>query len=132
MSICLEDLFCVLNQFCIFGYSFLKNQVMSNKNEMTRELQKELNSISEGALLSPKTIRKKLIMWVIRNSISVFFIWYFWDHWFMKYALWILIPLSLLSLISIIGFNYFLKRKIARSQGAVDELLDVMKKNKRF
>ena len=100
---------------------------MNNKNEIASELQKELDSISEGALLSPEVIRKKLIMWVIRNSISVFLIWYFWDHWFMKYALWILIPLSLFSLISIVGFNYLVKRKIAKSQGAVDELFDVMK-----
>ena len=100
---------------------------MSNKNETVTGLQKELDEISKGALLSPEIIRKKLIMWVIRNAISVFLIWYFWDHWFMKYALWIIIPLSLFSLISIVGFNYFVKRKIAKSQGAVDELSDVMR-----
>lgn len=100
---------------------------MSNKNETVNELQKELDEISKGALLSPEIIRKKLIMWVIRNAISVFLIWYFWDHWFMKYALWIIIPLSLFSLISIVGFNYFVKRKIAKSQGVVDELSDVMR-----
>jgi hypothetical protein len=99
---------------------------MSNNNETVNELQRELDNISEGALLSPEIIRKKLIMWVIRNAISVFLIWYFWDHWFMKYALWIIIPLSLFSLISIVGFNYFVKRKLAKTQKSVDLLSNVI------
>jgi len=99
---------------------------MSDKNEMVNELQNELDNIREGALLSPEIVRKKLIMWVIRNTLSIFLIWYFWDHWFMKYALWIIIPLSLFSLISIVGFNYFVKRKLSKTQGAVDNLSDVI------
>lgn len=99
---------------------------MSNPNETVNELRNELDSIRDGALLSPKVVRKKLIMWVIRNTLSAFLIWCFWEHWFMKYALWILIPLSLFSLISIVGFNYFMKRKLTKTRGKVDELSDVM------
>jgi len=95
---------------------------MSNEN--INELQDELDKIREGSLLSSEIIRKKLIMWIIRNALSIVLIWYFWDHWFMKYALWIIIPLSLFSLISIVGFNYFVKRKLSKTQGAVDKLSD--------
>ena len=102
----------------------MKIKSMSNKNETVNELQDELDSIREASLLAPDIIRKKLIIWVIRNTLSVLLVWYFWDHWFMKYALWVIIPLSLFSLISIVGFNYFVKRKLSKTQSAVDILSD--------
>lgn len=97
---------------------------MSEEKEYISEMQEELDNIKESSLLSPEVVRKKLIMWFIRNALSVVLIWYFWEHWFMKYALWVIIPLSLFSLFSILGFNWLVKKKLENTQSKVDKLSD--------
>jgi hypothetical protein len=95
---------------------------MQEKSNINQDLQNELDAIRQTAFISPAERKKKLIMWGVRNLLSVGLIWYFWDVWWMKYALWIIVPLSLLSLGMILFYNKMVSSRLERAQGTVDDL----------
>lgn len=95
---------------------------MQEKSNVGQDLQNELDAIRQAASMSPAERKKKLIMWGVRNLLSVGLIWYFWDIWWMKYALWIIIPLSLLSLGMILFYNKMVNSRLERAEGKVDDL----------
>lgn len=95
---------------------------MKQENNVSQDLQNELNEIREGAMMSDAQRKKKLMMWGIRNLLSAGLVWYFWEISWMKYALWIIIPLSLLSLGMILFYNQLVSRRLEKAQGKVDNL----------
>lgn len=101
---------------------------MEEKSNVSQDLQNELDAIRQEAFMSDAQRKKKLMMWGVRNLLSVALIWYFWEVSWMKYALWIIIPLSLLSLGMILFYNKIVSNRLERAQGTVDNLEETIQK----
>ena len=85
---------------------------MEKKGTFRDSLNKELDDISNDIILDPGYRRKKLILWIIRTSLSIILYIILWKHNWVKWTLILAVPLSLFSLFTIIASSYFLKRKI--------------------
>ena len=92
------------------------------ENNLTKELENELEKVFKENLLSKEQIRSKLSRWLFRNVLTYVFIYYFWDYYWVKISLFLLIPLSLFSLLMIVGSNYLLLRKLKSAQKSIDKL----------
>ncbi|NRB59778.1 MAG: hypothetical protein HRU50_07500 [Winogradskyella sp.] len=79
-------------------------------------LKKELQQLSKDPILSKKHRNKKLLVYLVRTLIAVTIIYFLWDYDWVKWVLYIYIPLNLISLISILGWNYFLNKRLAKTQ----------------
>lgn len=101
---------------------------MQEKSNVSQNLQNELDAIRQEALMSEGQRKKKLMMWVVRNILTVGLVWYFWEATWMKYALWVIIPLSLLSLGMILFYNKIVSGRLERAQKTVDDLEETIQK----
>ena len=86
-------------------------------------LKKELQQLSKDTILSKKHRNKKLLVYLVRTLIAVTIIYFLWDYDWVKWVLYIYIPLNLISLISILGWNYFLNKRLAKTQKQIDEIM---------
>ncbi len=86
-------------------------------------LKKELQQLSKDPILSKKHRNRKLLIYLVRTLIAVTIIYFLWDYDWVKWVLYIYIPLNLISLISILGWNYFLNRRLAKTQKQIDEIM---------
>lgn len=86
-------------------------------------LKKELQQLSKDPILSKKHRNKKLLVYLVRTLIAVTIIYFLWDYDWVKWVLYIYIPLNLISLISILGWNYFLNKRLAKTQKQIDEIM---------
>ncbi|WP_299333391.1 hypothetical protein [uncultured Psychroserpens sp.] len=93
-------------------------------SDFKQDLSNELKNIQEDTVLSPEYRRQRLIMYLIRTSISVVLFYLFWEYLWVRWALWLYIPLNLMSLFSIFGWTYFLRKKISETQQQIDDLDD--------
>jgi hypothetical protein len=81
----------------------------------------EFDEIVKSPILEPSYIKKRLIVWTIRQTISVVLYALFWKYSWVKWTLLLTIPLSLFSLFAIVGFPYLLRRKIERAKAEARE-----------
>jgi hypothetical protein len=95
---------------------------METNERFSDSLKKELDAISNDTILHPAYRKKKLILWIIRTTISVILYIIFWKHEWVKWSLILTVPLSLFSLFTIVGSAYFLKRKIERTRKKIEEV----------
>ena len=86
-------------------------------------LKKELQQLSKDPILSKKHRNKKLLVYLVRTLIAATIIYFLWDYDWVKWVLYIYIPLNLISLISILGWNYFLNKRLAKTQKQIDEIM---------
>lgn len=103
----------------------------NNSDSLSKSLQSELESIAGDTVLSPTYRKRKLILWVIRATISAALYVIFWKHEWVRWTLLVTAPLSFISLLMILLGPYLLKRKIAKTRSkieAVERLLQETEK----
>jgi hypothetical protein len=91
-----------------------------NEPAYKRSLREEADALSNTDILSPAYLRKKLLMWFIRNLITAVICWYFWEKAWVKWVLWIGIPLAVISLLMILLGPYLLRRKLRSVQRRIE------------
>ena len=89
---------------------------MEENESISDGFKRVLEQASINTILDPAYKKRKLILWGIRNSISVVLYVIFWNYNWVQFSLYFTIPLSLLSLLAILAMPYFLKRKIASAK----------------
>lgn len=89
---------------------------MEENESISEGFKRELEQASANKILDPAYQKKKLVLWGIRNSISVVLYVIFWNYNWVQFSLYFTIPLSLLSLLAILAMPYILKRKIASAK----------------
>jgi hypothetical protein len=96
---------------------------MEENETISEGFKRELEQASTNTILDPAYKKKKLVLWAIRNVISVVLYVIFWNYssW-VQFSLYFTVPLSLLSLLAILAMPYFLKRKIARAKLRILEI----------
>jgi hypothetical protein len=99
---------------------------MENTETTRDSLNKELEAIGASHIMSPAYQRKKLIRWVIRNSISVVLYILFWKYEWVRWSLYVTVPLSLFSLFTILVMPYFLKKKLEKTRKKIDETMKMI------
>ena len=90
--------------------------------KLSGNFKKELEAISKGTILNTGYRRKKLILWIVRTIISITLYILFWKYSWIKWTLLLTVPLSLFSLLSIIGWNYFLNKKVAKTNEKLEKI----------
>jgi hypothetical protein len=95
---------------------------MENNETLSESFKRELDQATTSTVLDPAYRKKKLVLWVIRATISVILYVIFWKHNWVKWSLLLAIPLSLFSLFTIIGLPYLLKRKIEHTKKKIEEI----------
>lgn len=90
--------------------------------DFKQQFEEELNKAQENTVLSPKYKRKKLMIYVIRTTISIVLFYMFWEYNWVRWFLVLYIPLNLFSLVSIFGWTYFLNKKINQTREKIEEL----------
>jgi len=100
---------------------------MEENESISEGFKRELEQASANKILDPAYQKKKLVLWGIRNSISVVLYVIFWDYNWVQFSLYFTIPLSLLSLLAILAMPYILKRKIASAKLRIQETESQMK-----
>lgn len=85
-------------------------------------LLEETNELANESILTPAYQRRKLLLWLFRNTITVLFAWYFWEKPWIKWVLWIGIPLALLNLLLILLGPYLLRRKIRAVRRTINRM----------
>jgi len=88
------------------------------------DLKKELEQLSQDPILSKDFRRKKLINYAVRTFIAVVILYFLWNYNWIKWVLYFYIPLNLLSLVSIFGWNFFLNKRLKKSQEQLDEIMN--------
>jgi hypothetical protein len=100
---------------------------MEENESISEGFKRKLEQASANKILDPAYQKKKLVLWGIRNSISVVLYVIFWDYNWVQFSLYFTIPLSLLSLLAILAMPYILKRKIASAKLRIQETESQMK-----
>lgn len=96
---------------------------MTEGNESLKEdFKKELEKFKSETILSPAYRKKKTITWIIRTSIAALFYVLFWEYNWVRWSLILYIPLNLFGLFSIFGWNYLLRKKIAKTNQKIDAI----------
>ena len=75
-------------------------------------LETEWQQLAHDPVLSPAYQKKKLLFWLIRNSLTAVLCYVFWEKTWVKWVLWIGIPLSLINLLLILLGPYLLRKKM--------------------
>lgn len=88
------------------------------------DLKEELEKLSQDPILSKEFRNKKFIIYLVRTLISVVIIYFLWDYEWIKWVLYLYIPLNLISLVSIFGWNFFLNKKLKKSQEQLNEVIN--------
>jgi hypothetical protein len=101
---------------------------MEENETISEGFKRELEQASTNTILDPEYKKKKLVLWAIRNVISVVLYVIFWNYssW-VQFSLYFTVPLSLLSLLAILAMPYILKRKIASAKLRIQETESQMK-----
>jgi hypothetical protein len=86
------------------------------------QFEKELADIENDPLFTAAYRKKKLITYCIRTIVAIILYVVFWKHQWVRWSLIAYIPLNLFSLFSLIGWRYFLRRKIGRVKGKIDQM----------
>lgn len=87
------------------------------------DLKKELEQLSKRPIFTKEFRNKKLIIYLVRTIIAAIIIYSLWDYKWVKWVLYLYVPLNLFSLISIFGWNFFLNKKIKKSQEQLDKVM---------
>jgi|JFJP01.2.fsa_nt_gi hypothetical protein len=99
---------------------------MVNNETLGESFKRELEEATTNTILDPAYRKKKLILWIVRTTISVILYIIFWKYNWVKWSLLFTIPLSLFSLFTIIGSPYLLKRKKERTKKKIEETEKLM------
>lgn len=94
---------------------------MEDNKTMSENFKNELEAISANNIFIPAYKKKKLILWFIRNTISVILYIIFGEYKWVQWSLWVTIPLSLFSLITITAMPYFLKIKTEKTNKKIND-----------
>ncbi len=91
-----------------------------------------LDSAGNSPLLDPAYRRRKLILWTIRQTITVSLAYWFWEHWWVRWLFALAVLLALFNLGLLLFAGPYLKRRSERirsrflEQEAIWEAEDAM------
>jgi cell division protein FtsW (lipid II flippase) len=94
---------------------------MEKEKPISDSLQKELDATKANEILSPAYQKRKLILWLIRNSILVVLYILFWKYEWVRWSLYVTVPLAMLSLMTIVFVPYLLRRKLENTKRKIVE-----------
>ncbi len=107
---------------------FIYTTMPDNNNTLPDALRDEMTQLKSQYLMSPTDRRRKLIRWAIRQMLTALLYFFFWDaHPWVPKSLWLVAPLAVASLLSIVGYNWFLERKMRKTETRIEELEERMK-----
>lgn len=102
-----------------------------NNNTLPDALRDEMTQLKSQYLMSPTDRRRKLIRWAIRQMLTALLYFFFWNaHPWVPKSLWLVAPLAVASLLSIVEYNWFLERKMRKTETRIEELEERMKESR--
>src|SRR5688572_8313150 len=93
-----------------------------NEPAYKTQLKNEVDALANADILSPAYLRKKLLLWFIRNMITALICWYFWEKWWIKWVLWIGIPVAVIYLLMILLGPLMLRRKLGNLRQQIERM----------
>ena len=117
--------------WCNFGTSILL--IMSpSEGSAARSTFDALDGATSHPLLDPAYRRRKLVLWTIRQVITVGLAYWFWEHWWVRWLFALAVLLALFNLGLLLFAGPYLKRRSERirarflEQEAIWEAEDAM------
>ena len=95
---------------------------MEKTEKISDQLQNELENLSANPLFDPAFRRKKLVIWVVRNTITAILYIIFWKYEWVRWTLFLGIPLAVFSLLTITLFPWLLQRKMNSTRKSIEKL----------
>ena len=84
-------------------------------------LKKDLDDAVAPYRMSSSAQKKKLVLWCIRQTLSVLIYAVLWDYAWVRWTLLATIPLAAFSLVYTLTFNYWIERRIQRAKSRIDK-----------
>jgi hypothetical protein len=76
----------------------------------------------DNPLLDPAYRRRKLILWTIRQSLSIALAWWFWDLWWVRLLFGVVVVLAVFQLVMLLWGGPMLLRRAERARERFFEL----------
>ena len=86
------------------------------------DLRRQLREATARPLMTPALRRRKLILWVFRQTVLVLLAWWFWEHAWMRWAFGIGVAFAIVNLFMILFAQRFLDARARRAEQRIDDL----------